>query len=134
MTVDNIAIWINQLNICRLGAFQDSKFFGDLEDSKSTSGGIFMYLRKSNICSDKLDVQEANNSVSQFYRIGECFTGCLRMDGVLAFDLWDVVIEVLHPPNVNTPPTQNNFANEGRAKGAACNCLRMSKRQVGKER
>ena len=27
---------------CRLGLFQDSEFAGDLEDSKSTSGGTFM--------------------------------------------------------------------------------------------
>ena len=58
----------------------------------------------------------------------------LRMDGVLAFDLWDVVIEVFTPSDNNTPPTQHNSANEGTAKGAAGNCLRMSKRQVGKER
>ena len=35
-----------------------------------------MYFRKSNICSHKLDVQEANISVSQFYRIGSYFFGC----------------------------------------------------------
>ena len=35
-----------------------------------------MYFRKSNIYSHKLDVQEANISVSQFYRIGSYFFGC----------------------------------------------------------
>ena len=30
----------NTANLCRLGLFQDSDFVGDLEDSKSTSGGI----------------------------------------------------------------------------------------------
>ena len=29
---------------CRLGLFQDSDFAGDLEDSKSTSGGIFVHI------------------------------------------------------------------------------------------
>ena len=29
---------------CRLGLFQDSDFAGDLEDSKSTSGGILCML------------------------------------------------------------------------------------------
>ena len=32
-----------------------------------------MYLWKSNICSHRLDVQEANVSVSQFHRIGNYF-------------------------------------------------------------
>ena len=52
------------------------------------------------------------------------------MDGILALDVWGVVMEVLHSRNNNTPPTQNNSANEGRAKGAAGNCMRIFKRQV----
>ena len=32
-----------------------------------------MYLWKSNVCSHKLDLQEANVSVSQFHRIGFFF-------------------------------------------------------------
>ena len=47
----------------------------------------------------------------------------MRMDGIFALDLWDVVIEVSHSSNNNTPPTQNSSANEGRAKGAVENCL-----------
>ena len=35
-----------------------------------------MYLWKSNICSYKLDVHEANVSVSRFHRIGSYFFGC----------------------------------------------------------
>ena len=34
----NIVMWVLLLK-CRLGLFQDSDFAGDLEDSKSTSGG-----------------------------------------------------------------------------------------------
>ena len=41
---------------CRLGLFQDSDFAGDLEDSKSTSGGTFCVFGWSCICSNKLDV------------------------------------------------------------------------------
>ena len=40
----------------------------------------------------------------------------LRMDGVLALDLWDVVIEVLHSSDTNTRTTQNYSANKGRVK------------------
>ena len=38
-------------------------------------------LSESNICSHKLDVQEANISVSQFYRIGSYFFGCWFANG-----------------------------------------------------
>ena len=54
---------------CRLGLFQDSDFAGDLEDSKSTSRRSLLYLRKQNICSCILDVQEAKFCLAQFYRI-----------------------------------------------------------------
>ena len=53
---------------CRLRLFQDSDFAGDLEDSKSTSGGTLSFW-KSYICSNKLDVQETNCCFSQFNRI-----------------------------------------------------------------
>ena len=46
----------NNAEHCRLGLFQDSDFAGDLEDSKSTSGGTLCVFWKSYICSDKLDV------------------------------------------------------------------------------
>ena len=41
---------------CRLGLFQDFDFAGDLEDSKSTSGGALCIFGKSYICSNQLDV------------------------------------------------------------------------------
>ena len=40
MTIGNSVMWIIQLNIADWGVFQDSDF-ADLEDSKSTSVGIF---------------------------------------------------------------------------------------------
>ena len=40
----------------------------------------------------------------------------LQKDGILALDLWVVVIEVLHSSNANTPTTPNNSANRGRVK------------------
>ena len=46
----------NTAKQCRLGLFQDSDFAGDLEDSKSTSGGTLCFFWKSYICSNKLDV------------------------------------------------------------------------------
>ena len=46
----------NTAKQCRLGLFQDSDFAGDLEDSKSTSGGTLCIFWKSYFCSNKLDV------------------------------------------------------------------------------
>ena len=49
-----------------------------------------------------------------------------RMDGLPAFDLWDVVIEVLHSSNNKKSPTQDASGNRSGFKEAAENCLRMS--------
>ena len=48
----------NTAQQCRIGSFQDSDFAGDLDDSKSISGGILCIFRKPNNCASKLDVQE----------------------------------------------------------------------------
>ena len=49
----------NTAKQCRPGLFQDSDFAGNLEDSKSTSGGT-LHFWKSYTFSNKLDVQETN--------------------------------------------------------------------------
>ena len=61
---------------CRLRLFLDSDFAGDFEDSEATSGGIVIHLRKSDVCSYKLDVQETNFSVSPFNWFWNYFIGC----------------------------------------------------------
>ena len=88
---------------CRLGLFQDSDFAGDLADSKSTSGRLFVHICKSYICSHKLDVQE-KNSLTQFNRTWDYLSldAGLRMDGIPALDLWDLVIDVLHSSSNRT--------------------------------
>ena len=55
-----------------------------------------MHFWESNICTDQLDVQEANFGLhsSTESEIISLDAG-LRMDGLLAFDFWDLVIEVL---------------------------------------
>ena len=55
----------NTAQHCRSGLFQDSDFAGDFEDSTSTSGGV-LYVRKSHVCANKLDVQETDFSFTQF--------------------------------------------------------------------
>ena len=91
---------------CRLGWFQDSDFAGDLEDSKSTSG--FFVFCKSNICTDKLDVQK-KTSVSHSSTEAELISlnAGLCMDGTPALDLWDLVIEVFHSSPTRSKKTKD---------------------------
>ena len=63
----------NTAKQCRLGLFQDSDFARDLEDSKSTSGGTLCVTESEIISLD---------------------TG-LRLDGLLALELWDPIVSVL---------------------------------------
>ena len=98
----------NTAKQCRLGLFQDSDFAGDLEDSKSTSGGTLCVFWKSYICSNKLDVQETNFSFTQFNRIRNHLFGCtgLRLDGIPALDLWDLIVLVLGNTTQNHDRTE----------------------------
>ena len=82
---------------CRLGLFQDSDFAGDLEDSKSTSGGILCifgshtFVPTSWMCEKQTSVSHSSTE-SEIISID----AGLCMDGIPALDLWDSVIEVFH--------------------------------------
>ena len=55
-----------------------------------------MYFWKQTICSSQLDVQETDVIFSQLHRVRNYLSGAgLRMDGLPALHLWDIVIEVL---------------------------------------
>ena len=71
-----------------------------------------MFLWKSKNWSHKLDVQKANVCVSQFYRFRIfLLDAVLRLDGLPALDVWDVVIEVLHSSNNIQSSTQGASGN-----------------------
>ena len=81
---------------CRLGLCQDSDFAGDLEDSKSTSGGTLCvfgshtFVPISWMCKKQI-------AVSHFSTESEIIsldTG-LRLDGLLALEFWDLTASVL---------------------------------------
>ena len=55
-----------------------------------------------------------------------------RMDGLPAFDLWDVVIEVLHSSNNKKSPTQDASGNTSGFKEAAGNISHMSNTKLRK--
>ena len=86
----------NAAQHCRLGLFQDSDFAGDLEDSKSTPAGVLCIFGSRTLVhiSWKCKKQTSVSHSSTESEIISLDAG-LRMDGLPALDLWDLVIEVL---------------------------------------
>ena len=86
----------NIVKQCRLGLIQDSDFAGDLEDSKSTSGGTLCifgshtFVPISWMCKKQTSVSHSSTE-SEIISLD---TG-LRLDGLLALELWDLIISVL---------------------------------------
>ena len=87
----------NTAKQCRLGLFQDSGFAGDLEDSKSTSGGTLCifgshtFVPISWICNMQTSF---SNSSTESETIS--LDAGIRMDGIHALDFWDLIVAVLH--------------------------------------
>ena len=86
----------NTAKQCRLGLFQDSDFAGDLEDSKSTSGGTLCvfgnhtFVPISWMCKKQTAVSHSSTESE----ITSLDTG-LRLDGLPALELWDLIVSVL---------------------------------------
>ena len=80
---------------CRLGLFQDSDFVRDLEDSKSTSGGTLCifgshtFVPISWMCKKQTAVSHSSTE-SEIISLD---TG-LRLDGLPALELWDLIVSV----------------------------------------
>ena len=62
-----------------------------------------MHFWKSYICTNQLDVQETNLSLHSptESEVSSSDAG-LRMDGIPALDLWDLIIEVLHSYSIQS--------------------------------
>ena len=90
----------------RLGLFQDSDFAGDLDNSKATSERISCIFG-SRTCVTIWWMCKKQASVSHSSAESEIISldAGLRMDGLLALELWDVVIEVLRSTNSTKTPT-----------------------------
>ena len=86
----------NTAKQCRLGLFQDSDYAGDLEDSKSTSGGTLCVLGSHTFVpiSWMCKKQTAVSHSSTESEIISLDTG-LRLDGLPALELWDPIVSVL---------------------------------------
>ena len=87
----------NTAQQCRMGLFQDSDFAGDLEDSNSNSGrilcifGSHTFVPISWMCKKQTSVSHSSTE-SEIISLD----ASLRMDGIHALDLWDLIVEVLH--------------------------------------
>ena len=86
-----------QHSIAELTLFQHSDLAGDLQDSKSTSGGIICMFGSRTfvlfiwMCKERTLV--SHSSVES--EVISLDAG-LRMGGIPALDLWDLFVEVLH--------------------------------------
>ena len=106
----------NTAQHCRLGLFQDSDFAGDLEDSKSTSGGVLCifgsrtFVPVSWMCKKQSSVSHSSTE-SEIISLD----AGLRMDGLPALDLWDTVIDLLSSTN-NTVQPHHSGIEETRAR------------------
>ena len=81
---------------CYVGLFQDSDFAGDLGGSKSTSGGTLCvfgsraFVPVSWMCKQQTSVSHSSTE-SEIISLD----AGLRLDGIPALDLWDLVVSVL---------------------------------------
>ena len=91
----NIVMWVILLNNADWDLFQDSVFAGDLEDSKSTSGGTLCIFGSHPFVpiSWMYEKQTAVSHSSTESEIISLDTG-LRLDGLLALELWDLIASV----------------------------------------
>ena len=78
----------NTAKQCRLGLFQDSDFSGDLEDSKSTSGGTLCifgshtFVPLSWMCKNQASVSHSSTESEVISLVAG-----LRVDGLPALEL-----------------------------------------------
>ena len=84
----------NTAKQCRLGLFQDSDFVGYLEDSNSTSGALCVFGSHTVVpISLMCKKQTAVSHSSTESEIISLDTG-LRLDGLPALELWDLIVSV----------------------------------------
>ena len=111
----------NAAQHCRLALLQDSDFAGDLDNSKSTSGGIWFYVSsavkpfvpRSWMCKKQTAVSHSSAESGVI-----SLDAGLRMDGVPTLDLWDLFVEVLHHSSDQTSVQKNLKHDKNCARGA----------------
>ena len=88
----------NTAQQCQLSLFQDPDFAGDLEDSKSMSGGTLCVFGSNKFAPISWMCKKQTCVTHGSAESGTIFLDAgLRMDGIPTLDVWDLVIEVLQP-------------------------------------
>ena len=96
MNTNSIAMWVILQNNAGWDCFQDSDFAGDLEDPKSTSGGTLCvfgshtFVPISWMCEKQTSVSHSSTE-SEIISLD----AGLRLDGIPALVLWDLIVLVL---------------------------------------
>ena len=97
----------NTAKQCKLGLFQDSDFAGDIEDSKSTSGGtLCVYGRHTFVPTSWMCKKQTAVSHSSTESEIISLDAGLRLDGLLALELWDLIVSVLGNMTQTTERTE----------------------------
>ena len=107
----------NTAKQCRLGLFQDSDFAGDLEDSKSSSGGALFFFGShtfvpiSWMCKKRTSVSHSSTE-SEIISLD----AGLGLYGIPALDLWDLIVAVLGNTCQSNPEQGDPCTNQVRAR------------------
>ena len=100
MNRNNIVMWVILLNNADWDCFKTPIFAGDLEDSKSTSGGTLCvfgshtFVPISWMCKKQTSVPHSSTE-SEIISLDAGF----RLDGIPALDLWHLIVAVLGNTN-----------------------------------
>ena len=103
----------NTAKQCGLGLFQDSDFAGDIEDSKSSSGGTLCifgshtFVPISWMCKKQTSVSHSSTA-SEIISLD----AGLRLDGKPALDLWNLIVAVLGNTNQSHKEWVDPFMNK----------------------
>ena len=122
----------NTAKQCRLGLFQDSDFAGDLEDSKSTSGGALCvfgshtFVPISWMCKKQTSVSHSSTASEII-----SFDAGLRLDGIPALDLWDLIVAVLYGNTYQSNPELRDLCKNLREVRAAPHKLQKRQKSHG---
>ena len=122
----------NTAKQCRLRLFQDSDFAGDHEDSKSTSSrtlsifGSHTFVPISWTCQKQTSVSH-NSTESEIISLD----AGLKLNGIPALDLWDLIIEVLHGNTYQSSQERTDPCTNPREVRAAPHKLQMRKKSHG---
>ena len=122
MIIDSIVMWVIQLNTADWVHSKTPILLVTLKIRNQLQGKAYVSLDVEHL-SPLVGCAKKQTSVCHRSAESEIISldAGLRMDGILAPDLWDVVIEVLHSSS-NVPPTQKISTHKCKPKGAAGNC------------